>query len=427
MTFSLRCSCLHVAGIILLISSSAQAGGFSNMEFGTRRMGMFAVTARPDDASAIFHNPAGLVLTPGTTAYLSAAWWVVQAETRLYDSDGKLHPDHNIVPDRAMALNPFLGFTTDFGTDRFRAGIAAYAPNVFGTTLPLDEPTRYVALEAIFIASRFAASAAFEITDELAIGANFNYLVMYLSADRMLNLAVLSNPDKMFDESVWETDGKLELEGFGSRPSWDVGLLYSPVPDLSFGAMFAAGVPVELEGDVKFTANDGSVIRTTHHTTMAIPFTFQGGVNWRIADDFELAADFRFWHYQVFQEQRTVLKEPILGIRQLVDPKSYHNSFNLGVGLLHRFAPGWEFMLGYQHDWSPIPNRSITPDSPNTNRHGVAMGVRWYALRGFRVGVAALRNWYDLLNNQQSNTLPPVNAKGTGANLAMGLDLSWTM
>jgi long-subunit fatty acid transport protein len=413
--------------VLLLWSADVRAGGFSNIEFGTRRMGMFAIVARPDDATAIFHNPAGLVLTRGTTSFLSLAWWMVEARTRLYDSEGMLRPDHEIVPDRAQALNPFLGFTSDFGTKRFRAGMAAYAPNVFGTALPEDEPTRYLGLEALFVAARFTGSAAYQVTDQFSVGVNANFLMMYLSATRMMSASVLNNPDAMFNEANWEYDGRLELEGFGYRPSWDIGLLWEAAPDLRIGAMFASGVPVELEGDVRFTTADGDLVTTTHTTTLAIPFTLQAGVNWEIAPDFELGLDLRYWHYQVFQEQRTLLDEPILGIEELVDRKRYGNSFNVGLGLLHRFAPGWEFMLGYQRDYSPVPTRSITVDNPNTDRHGAAMGVRWYPVGGLRVGLAMLRNWFDVIDNQESQSTPPNNARGVGSNTALGLDFSWTM
>jgi long-chain fatty acid transport protein len=413
--------------LLLCLSGEARSGGFSNMEFGSRRMGMFAVIAKPDDATAIFHNPAGLVLTQGSTSYISVAWWLVQARTRLYDSEGLLHPDHNISPERAQAVNPFIGFTSDFGSDRFRAGIAAYAPNVFGTSLPEDEPTRYLALDALFVAARFTTSAAYQITEQFSVGANFNVLTMYLDVASMLNASVLNNPDAKFKAGTEDFDGQLHIEGLDYAVSWDIGLLFEPLKGLRLGAVFASGVPVEFEGDVTFTSSDGEVITTSHKTTFAIPFTLQAGINYEIATDFELAADFRYWHYQVNQEQRTVLGEPIMGLTGMVSPRRYDNSVNIGVGLLHRFAPGWEFMMGYQYDRSPIPDASITVDNPNGDRHGLAAGLRWYPVGGLRVGVAALRNWYDLINNQESQSNPPSNAKGIGTNIALGFDLSWTM
>ena len=397
------------------------------MEFGTRRMAMYAVIAKPDDATAIFHNPAGLTLTSGTTVYMSLAWWLVNAETRLYDSEGVLRPEENIKPDRAQAVNPFVGFTSDFGTRRFRAGLAAYAPNVFGTALPDDAPTRYLALDALFVAARAAASAAYQVTDQLSVGANLNFLTMYLNVSSMLNTSVIRDPDEKFEADVAERDGRLDIEGIDYGVSWDVGLLFEPTPGLRLGAVFASGVPVELEGDVTFTSADGEVVTSTHKTTFAIPFTLQGGVNFEIAADFELAADIRYWHYQVNQEQRTTLGQPIVGQAGMVSPRRYNNSLNIGVGLLHRFAAGWEVMVGYQRDWSPIPPESITVDNPNGDRHGVAAGVRWYPTDGLRVGLAGLRNWFKLINNQESRSMPPTNAKGVGSNVAVGFDLSWTL
>jgi hypothetical protein len=81
---------------LLLVPERATAGGFSNLDFGIRRMGMFAVTAKPDDGTAIFHNPAGMTLQKGTIFYHSQSWFVAGLGFRMYDSEGKLRPEHDI-------------------------------------------------------------------------------------------------------------------------------------------------------------------------------------------------------------------------------------------------------------------------------------------------------------------------------------------
>ncbi len=411
----------------LLCPAPARGGGFSNVDFGTRRVGMLAVIAHPDDPTAIFHNPAGLVLTPGTAAYFSAATFLFDVGIRLYDSQGVLQPDHTISPDTAMGVSPFLAVTSDLGTKRWRVGLAAYAPNVFGTSLPEDEPTRYQALDVMFIAARATASAAVEVDPKLSIGANFNCLMIHMKASRMMNPLVFDDPDRRFDETVWASDSRMELSGFGYTFTGDLGILVRPLPSLDIGAMFASGAPVELEGKVTLEEPSGDVSRIGHTTSLAIPFTLQGGINWKLTDDFEMAADIRYWHYQVLQEQRTELDAPLLGRTEFVDPKNYGNSLNVSFGMLYHVNPEWEFMLGILRDWSPIPTPMVTLDNPNRDRTGVGTGLRWSINEDWRVGAAFERNWYDLTDNQESPTDPPTNAKGWGSNMVLAFDVLWRL
>ena len=86
-------ACTALAGIALAAScvfsgSAAQAGGFSNPDFGIRRLGMFAVTARPDDPTAVFHNPAGLTLMDGTHFYHAQSWFFLNLGMRLGEGTG---------------------------------------------------------------------------------------------------------------------------------------------------------------------------------------------------------------------------------------------------------------------------------------------------------------------------------------------------
>src|SRR5437868_3554485 len=54
---------------VLAGAQPAAAGGFGIPEIGVRRTAMASVIGRPDDASSIFHNPAGLVLGHGWQLY----------------------------------------------------------------------------------------------------------------------------------------------------------------------------------------------------------------------------------------------------------------------------------------------------------------------------------------------------------------------
>ena len=427
------CLAAAMAGMLLLLApAGVLAGGFSNADFGARRMGMFAVIGYPDDLTAIFHNPAGLVLSDGTELYLHGSFFFSELGFRLYDSHGNLRPDHEITPDWSFGAIPFLAVATDFGTGRFRMGIALYAPNAYGASLPADEPTRYHALEALFVAGRLTTTFAAELTEHFNLALNFNAIYVYFRSSKMLNLAVMfGDPDNRFlpVEQTRDSDIRMDVNGSEWTFSWDIGMLFKLTDSLRIGAVFASGSPVDLEGDVKLTYPDGSVEETTHTTGMVIPFSLSAGIHWRVVDQFELAADIRYWHYQVFQEQVTQLSEGVtaLGITEFREPKNYGNSWNWCVGLLYRPIEPLDIMLGYQQDYSPIPDTTFTLENPSRDQHGVSLGLRWRITPKVRIGLAFVRNWFDLVDVQTSVTNPPSNAKGHGANSELGIDLTWKL
>lgn len=418
---------LVTAASILASPDDVRAGGFSSIDFGSRRMGSFAVVGRPDDVTAIFHNPAGLTLRTGTELYVYGSAVVGDLAMRLYDSRGVLRPDHAITPDFNFGALPFLGVTSDLGTKRWRVGLGVYVPNALGAAMPDDEPTRYHVTDVLFVAGRSTLAGAFEVSDRWSVGASVSLVYTFLSASRVMSPLVLADPDQRFAplSEAAAFDHDLTIRGHGVTWAWDAGLLFHPLPSLRLGAVFASGSPVGLEGEVTLTGPDGAVEKGRHHTRMVLPFTLKAGLNWEFAPDFEVGLDVVYWHYQVFQEQWSELSEPLLGLVEFRDPKDFGNSVLWNIGLVHRVLPTLEVMTGFQMDFTPTPTRAYALESPARDSLGVALGARWQVTPGVRAGLAFNRIWFALTDVQDSLTTPPTNAKGYGGMLYFAFDVAY--
>jgi long-chain fatty acid transport protein len=423
---------LATAALVALlapVARDARAGGFHTPDFGTRRCGMMAVMGKPDDVTAIFHNPAGLTLQKGTNLYLAGQYTQVELGFKFYDSQGKLRPDKELSPDQSWGILPFLGVGTDFGTKKLRGGLALYAPNLFGAFLPEDAPTRYHLVSGFFAAVHATGTLAYQFTKHLSVGAGISAVYMRMQGKQYFNPLVASDPDLRFDssEAVRAQDIKLELLSQGWTWDWNVGILIKPIETLGLGFSFISGADVTLKGDVKATPAAGGGGKSKQTTTMAIPFTLRGGINWEVAPGFELGLDFFYWHYQVLQEQVMKLEKPLYGMKEQRTPKAYKNAWNISAGLLYRPIDQVDVMVGYQRDKTPIPNETLSLDNITRDHHGVSCGVRWRALDWLAVGLTFQRTWYDLMNIQTSILNPPVNGKGHGSMTHIAMDFSFRL
>ncbi len=413
----------------LLTSPEGQAGGFHNPDLGVRKTGMFSVVGKPDDPTALFHNPAGLTLLEGTQLYAAGTAAIVDMGLRMYDSEGELHPrDHEITPTTYYGLSPFLGVVSDFDTERLRVAFGLYAPNFYGAFLPEDEPTRYHITEGFFVAAHSTLAAAYEVSDQFSFGAGLSLVYVRMEMKQFMNPLVLQNPDLRFsdDPSVRDSDLRMSVVGDDFTYTWNFGLLFHPFPELGLGASFTSGAAMDLRGKVKLTPNDGATMETGQTTEMVIPFTLRAGLNWGFAPNFEIGIDINWWHYQVLQEQVTRLDKPLVGMSELRSPKNYTNSWNWSVGLLHNLFDDVDIMCGYQEDYTPIPTTTFSLDNPTQNMHGIAMGTRWRISETVSTGASVVRNWYELIDVQDNQNNPPANVKGRGANLEVASEVSVT-
>lgn len=438
-TFGKACAALVIAAVsasCLLWGAVAHAGGFSNPDFGIRRLGMFAVTARPDDPTAVFHNPAGLTLMDGTHFYHAQSWFFLNLGMRLYDSQGMLRPQKELRPTVSVGAIPFIGFVSDCGTKDFRLGFGIYAPNAYGAALPEDSPTRYHATQALFLASRATLAAAYRVSEVFRIGASVSLVHVYLTKEWYMNRDMIPSDtdqpndpkyDRRFLPRSETAAGDMKLKIDGQDWTWaaDIGFLFHPLPTLRIGASFAGGSNINLEGNVRLTDPSGQVVKSRHRTGMTIPWELKGGINWEFVPGFEVGVDVYFWHYQVLQEQRTVLSTPLYGLKELRDAKNNGNSWAWNIGLMYKPTPFVDLMIGYQQDYTPIPTQTYSLDNPSTDQFGISMGLRWQINDRWRVGVAYVHNWFELVNVQDSIGKPPANAKGHGDNNEIGFDFSY--
>jgi long-subunit fatty acid transport protein len=409
------------------LADVARAGGFNIPDIGVRRTAMGAVIGRPDEAAAIYHNPAGLVLQRGWHLYLSTGLALIRTEFELQawtESDRFLDttagPDgyyDPIRPSRAYGVIPMLAATAEVVPDRLVLAAALYVGNAQGAAFDRDAVTRYHLIDGYVVAPQAVIAASYRLADSLALGASAGVLHLRIHGRREVYPIIDGSDISPFTGS----HPLLELEGSAWAPSWMVGAFGRPHPRVTWGATVTGRVDATMEGPVTITLGDdasapGDRLVGTQRTNQMLPWAFMGGVNIDVTPQLEVGAEYRHWLYRQYKVQRTEVDD-IFFVRELETVKNYNDSWQVSGGLrLHDLAsvPRLELMLGTHFDRTPAPTATVTLDQPTFRHIGLHSGLR-YTVDRYRIGASYLRYWYLIGTVEDSATTPPSNFRGDGA------------
>ncbi|MCA9664239.1 MAG: outer membrane protein transport protein [Myxococcales bacterium] len=404
----------------------ASAGGFTIVEMGTRKNGMGAVIGRPDDPSAVYHNPAGLTMQDGIRLYASVGLAFIDTDFRLrqwgnssnyikypVDSEG-FYP--GISPAGFGAI-PMLVLSSNIYKDKLYGALSFYVPNAIGIVVD-DGPARYHAGTSYLIAGFATASLAWRVTNWLSVGAGFSLAYVRISAKRKLypELAGTNLSGLLGGES------DIDLVGEDVRPGANAGILLRPFRSLTIGIAMISRIDMNLTGDVDVILGPGAPTKPgtklsgTQATALLIPWSFHFGANWDVTKYVEIGAELRYYTYSSLKEQRSKI-DGINLISELVVPKDYSDSYQVSGGVLVKLPPHpqLELMAGVHWDKSPAPNRTISLDQPTFDHLGLHTGVR-YRWGRYRFGMTFAHYWYFRRDVTDNVTDPPSNFIASGVN-----------
>ncbi len=419
---------VKTAALLLALTTTATAGGFGIPEVGARRTGMGAAVGRPDEANAVYHNPAGLTLGKGVRVYASFGLAMLDASFQLQqwdqsdrfidapvDADG-YYP--KVTPTRAMAVIPMLAVTAEVIEDKLWGALSAYVPNGTGAKFGEDSSTRYHLIDGYTISPLGQLSLAYKPSQYVSVGAGIGMMNLRLKGQRDI-FPIIDGTDAT---GLIGTNARLELEGSTWTPTWNAGVLVAPIKGLTMGVAVTGRVDAKIEGPITLTYGDGAAdpggkLEAKQITSQLLPWTFTAGANYDVHKNVEVGSEFRYWLYRQYDNQHTDIKGGFL-IRELNTEKDYHDSWQIAGGVrVHdlRPLPGLEMMLGAHKDTTPAPTKSLTLDSPTFSHLGLHSGVR-YTKGRTRMSLTYLHYWYDVPVITDSMTGPPSNVRGGGSN-----------
>lgn len=371
-------------GLSLLTTLPCLAGGFQVSLQGQKQTGMSHVgAALPLDASAIYFNPGALSFVGGTHVNLGVS--------PIFSSVNFQQPSTGITSAKEPGVGtPFSAYVSSVlgkkgVLSNLSLGIGVYTP--FGSSIeyPSDWVGRFVTQSVSLKTIFYQPTVSYKIMDKFGVGLGF----VYGTGDFSIKKAI-----PLYD-GVGE--GSTTLAGAGSGIGFSLGVYAEPIKNLSVGLTYRTGPKVKItDGDATFdvpAAVAPKFTATKFDLEVGIPSTLAIGVAYFLKDDkrdfVSVQVDQTGW--KSYDELRFVFTDGAAnGETELASARDYHGNFIFRLGAQKGINDKLTVRAGAYIDQSAVPDETVTPETPDTQKSGFSVGASYQVAKMFSVDASFL-------------------------------------
>lgn len=391
-------------------------------------MGMAgAFTARADDASAIYYNPAGIAFQKG--AQFEGDMEAVIGLFRFFPANG---PAGQITPPNGFSglvkphFIPVGGiYFTQPVTDRITVGFGTFVP--FGLASNFENfhdsdpaitkyPGRYAGDRAGLQEYWFQPTVAYRLSENNAIAAGVAYVHTHIFLQESF-LNPLTD-GKAFGEAFASTifpginpdlaaasiarllpEGRLRAAATANSPGFNLGYKYrNPRHKTEIGLSWRSAVANHLNGQASTAFTQGATLpqflpagitMSTLFPNQSIKGLFTTPANYMFGianSSFHntlIEADFEFQDFQRFKDFPINFSKNSSNTPNVAFPAeqrllfNFNNSYQIKVGMertMNVLKRPTALRLGYSFDHTPVPDQSVSALFPDSSRNSFTVG-----------------------------------------------------
>ncbi|UCE22611.1 MAG: outer membrane protein transport protein [Candidatus Aminicenantes bacterium] len=375
--------------IIFALSPSAHGAGFLIYEHGAAAMAMAgAFVGLANDATAVFHNPAGIAFLEGTQ--VSAGVTLIFPSSTLTMPDiGLVNPAYGETYDQvSQVFYPPTFYITHKFTDNLVAGFGFFAPYGLGTEWPdpATFPLRYISTRANMQTLIFNPTLAYKFNDNLSVGVGVSYIHSSLELDLTYLLDLTAIPPL----GIYDIPVTVE-ETTGTAWAVNAGFLYKG-DMFSLGFNWRGGFTIDYDGNLDLDMSPVPIPLPENGTVVA-PFSFPHilgiGTAFNLSDQLILTADVHYILWSAFDRIEVEADVPGLPIALDFEPidENFEDSFVFRVGMQYQMNENFALRGGFLYDQTPQPVESMDTMLPDSNRWALTAGFG-YSVGKFAIDVA---------------------------------------
>ena len=353
---SIRAICIAGFAAFGLVATPAQAGGLILYEVGTEDVGLASAgyTARAQDASTVFINPAGMTRLEGTQATLGAQ--VLYAGYGFSRSEGtspELGDGTGGVP---ISWFPGGGafFSYSVAPD-LKLGFATTGN--FGLSLKYDADWvgRYYVQEGTAIGASLLPSIAYRVTPQFSLGASLNAMYGYLRSQIAVNNVIGPDGQLVVAAHKW---------GYGAN----VGILFEPDRSTRLGLVWNSQVKLAFSAPTQFSGlspgiekllADRGLLDTTLDLGVTVPQGVNGSFFRQIDDRWALlgSVGWQQWSKFGYVEVGVNSNDPV----SLTSNLHFKDTWHVAAGAQYRLEAPWRLDFGVAYDSGFQDSSNVSP------------------------------------------------------------------
>jgi len=362
-----------ILAAFLGLAPFAQSSGFLIYEHGAAAMGMAgAFVSIANNATAVFHNPAGMAWLQGTQVSLGSTLIKPVGSLSLPNWPNPTYKNVKQLDQTFLAPNFYL---THKFSDKLAVGIGVFAPYGLGTKWPKEYPLRYLGtsneMQTIFV----NPAISYKVNENLAFGAGISYIHSSLSLNLVRRVV------------IWDVPASLD-GATGDAIAFNAGALYKS-EKVSFGFTYRSNFDIKYKGDIALdTAGVPAPYRPFFPTTGAVQTTFKfpdiftAGVSFNLTEALLVAFDAQYYTWSRYDKYVIDITYPA-GFPP-AEPETvlenWKDTLLARLGLQYQLNESLALRCGVMYDWTPQPIESVDPNLPDANRYALTLGL------GYKVG-----------------------------------------
>jgi long-chain fatty acid transport protein len=340
--------------------------GFQVNFQGQKQQGMgCAGTALYQDGASIFFNPGSVAFSNENSINIGIT--PIVGNVLFVDSaTGQGYRTENPVGTPFSAYGLFQAHKHD----KLKFGIAAYTP--FGSTVQWEDAwigrfalTR-LELKAIFIQS----TLSYRIADVIGIGAGF--------------IVSTGNVNLQKDIPVQDSLGNFghaELSGKALGFGFNAGIHYDINPKLSIGITYRSKISMNLrDGSANFevpTSLDSNFPDGKFTGALPLPNVTTLGWAYKPNNKWTFVLDINHVGWKAYDTLAFDYEENTASLLDTKSPRNYKSIFAFRGGAQHKTTSKLVLRIGGGFGFTPVPEASVTPETPDANRAYVTGGFSY--------------------------------------------------
>ncbi|NJD91084.1 MAG: aromatic hydrocarbon degradation protein [Geobacter sp.] len=384
-----------VAASLLGTATLASAAGLKVNEQGAKAMAMGnAFIAQADDPPALFHNPAGIAFLKGTQVNMGATNIFVPSTefsgTAPLTSTTPLGVGTTSTMEKSkqdLFIAPTFYLTHTFEGSPLSVGLGINAIYPLAKTWDASSAFRAEVINIEVKPINFQPTIAYRFDNlNLAVAAGLDATYAMVSMQKMVY-----GPDPTTPNTAYEL-GNLGLDGTAFNLGYNLGMKWKPTPKISVGAAYRSEIKLKIDGNADFLANSegmkliGMTTSATSpyararvvsgvSTDITLPSSAGFGVAWQPTNDLTLEADAEWTGWSSMKKLEFEFdSQQFAAFNNKPKPLNWKDVWCYKLGGQYALNKSVDLRLGYMYDKNPIPDSTIGPVLPDSDRHSFSIG-----------------------------------------------------